>query len=137
MEVLLEMLLERLHDAEELVAREIGGAVEAGEVLFELGQAGEEGLCGSEIALGGGWVAAKFRPKEKALTMFLVRLLKDGLVVQQLLDLGEERGLLVVVVRFDELEPGETVSDKVGFVLVLDNRGLVVNGVVTAQNRVV
>jgi len=52
--------------------------------------------------------------------MLLVGLHKDGLVAQHLLDLGEQGGLLVVVVRLDKLVPGEGVADKVGFVLVED-----------------
>lgn len=52
--------------------------------------------------------------------MLLVRLLEDGLVLKHLLDLGEEVGLLVVVVRLDKLEPCKAVADKVGLVLVGD-----------------
>ena len=62
---------------------------------------------------------------------------QDGLVPEQLLNLGEERGFLVVMVRLDKLEPGETVANKVGLVLVQDERGLVVNGIVAAEDRVV
>jgi hypothetical protein len=36
--------LERLHDAEKLVAREIGRGFETGEVLLKIGKASEERL---------------------------------------------------------------------------------------------
>ncbi len=75
------------------------------------------------------------RPQE--LTVLLMCLPQDGLVPEQLLNLGEERGFLVVMVRLDKLEPGETVTNKVGLVLVQDERGLVVNGIVAAEDRVV
>ena len=52
--------------------------------------------------------------------MLLMRFPKYRFVPQQLLDLGEERGLLVVMVRLDKLEPGEAVPNKVGLVLVED-----------------
>jgi hypothetical protein len=69
--------------------------------------------------------------------MLLVCVVKDGLVLQQLLNLGEQRRFLVVMVRFDELEPGKAVADEVGFVLVGNERGLVVDGIVAAEDRVV
>jgi hypothetical protein len=69
--------------------------------------------------------------------MLLVGLLEYRLVVQQLLDLGEQCSLLVVMVRLDELEPGEAVPDEVGLVLVENNRRLAVDGVVTTENRVI
>lgn len=71
------------------------------------------------------------------LTMLLMCVLKDGLVVQKLFDLGEQRRLLVVMVRLDELEPGKAVANKVGLVLFGDERGLVIDGVVAAEDRVV
>ena len=79
--------------------------------------------------------ASVIRPQE--LTVLLMCLPQDGLVPEQLLNLGEERGFLVVMVRLDKLEPGETVANKVGLVLVQDERGLVVNGIVAAEDRVV
>lgn len=69
--------------------------------------------------------------------MLLMRFPKYRFVPQQLLDLGEERSLLVVMVRLDKLEPGEAVPNKVGFVLVEDERGLVVDGIVATEDRVV
>jgi hypothetical protein len=134
-EVLLKGLLEGSHDANELVTREIGGALEAAEVLLELDQTGEEGLYGWQITSVGSRKTKLGRPQP--LTMLLVCFLEHGLVVQQLLDLGEERGLLVVMVRFDELEPGEAVPDEISLVLVLNDGGLVVDGVVAAEDRVV
>ena len=78
--------------------------------------------------------SARF-PQE--LTMLLMSFPKYRFVPQQLLDLGEERGLLVVMVRLDKLEPGEAVPNKVGLVLVENERGLVVDGIVATEDRVV
>ena len=50
--------------------------------------------------------------------MLLMCFPKNRLVPQQLLDLGEERGFLVVMVRLDKLEPGEAIPNKIGLVLV-------------------
>ena len=69
--------------------------------------------------------------------MLLMRFPKYRFVPQQVLDLGEERGLLVVMVRLDKLEPGEAVPNKVGLVLVENERGLVVDGIVATEDRVV
>lgn len=69
--------------------------------------------------------------------MLLVRLGKDIFVVQQVLDLGEERLLFVIVVGLDKLEPGLGVSHKVCLVGPLDQWGLVVDGVVSTEDRVV
>ena len=41
------------------------------------------------------------------------------------------------MVRLDKLVPGEGVADKVGLVLVEDERGLEIDGVVAAEDRVV
>jgi hypothetical protein len=71
------------------------------------------------------------------LTMLFVRLLKHRLVVQKLLDLGEQRRLLIVMVGFDELEPGKTVANKVCLILVGNKGGLVIYRIVTAENRIV
>jgi hypothetical protein len=40
------------------------------------------------------------------LTVLLVRLLEYCIVIEKFLNLGEQRRLLVVVMGFDELEPG-------------------------------
>jgi len=69
--------------------------------------------------------------------VLLVRVCEDGLVVQQLLDLGEERFLLVIVVRLDKLVPCEGVPHEVGLVVVLHVRCLVVDGVVPSEDGVV
>lgn len=69
--------------------------------------------------------------------MLLVRLFKDGLVLQQLLHLGEERLLLVIVVGLDEFVPDQSISDKIGLVLVQEVWCLLVDGVVAAEDRVV
>jgi len=71
------------------------------------------------------------------LTMLLVRFLEYRLVLQQLFDLGEQRSFLVVVVRLDELVPGQAVADEVGLVLVGNDRGLLVDGVVAAEDGIV
>lgn len=41
------------------------------------------------------------------------------------------------MVRLDELEPGKAVTNEVGLVSVSDERGLVINGVVATEDRVV
>src|SRR5690606_17545269 len=58
-------------------------------------------------------------------------------VFQQLLDLGEQYIFLVVMVRLHKLEPSEAVANKIGPVLVGNERGLVVDRIVTAKDRVV
>lgn len=73
----------------------------------------------------------------RGLTVLLVCFFKYRLVFQQLLDLGEQCIFFVVMVRLDKLEPGETVANEIGLVLVGNERGLVVDGVVTAEDRVV
>lgn len=70
-------------------------------------------------------------------TMLLVCLLKDGLVVEKLLDLGEQGVLLIIVVRLDELKPSQGVPDKVGLVRVLDVWSLQVDAVITPEDRIV
>ena len=69
--------------------------------------------------------------------MLLVCFLEYRLVFQQLLNLGEQYIFLVVMVRLDKLEPGEAVANKIGLVLVGNERGLVVDRIVTAEDRVV
>jgi hypothetical protein len=69
--------------------------------------------------------------------MLFVCLLEYRLVIEKFLDLGEQRRLLVVVMGFDELEPGETVADEVGFIPVGNKGSLVVDRIVTAKNGVV
>ncbi len=69
--------------------------------------------------------------------MLLVRPGPDVVVVENLLHLGEEHGLLVVVVRLDELVPRQGVADEGGLVLVTDVRGLLIDAVVAAQDGIV
>ena len=69
--------------------------------------------------------------------MLLVRLGKDVLVLEQLLNLSKQRLFFVVMVRLDESIPGETVANKVGLVLVEDNGRLMEDGVVASEDRVV
>ena len=66
--------------------------------------------------------------------MLFVRFLEYLFVLQQLFDLGEQRSLLVVVVRLDELVPGQAVANKVGLVLVGNDRSLLVDGVIAAED---
>ncbi|KAJ2988984.1 hypothetical protein NUW58_g3700 [Xylaria curta] len=58
-------------------------------------------------------------------------------VAQHLLDLGKQRCLLVIVVGFHELVPGQGVTDEVDLVNVFDVWGLLIDGVVATENRVV
>lgn len=69
--------------------------------------------------------------------MLLVCLFEDVLVVEKLLDLGEQGLLLVIVVRLDELKPSQGVADKVGLVRVLNVWGLQVNAVVSSEDGIV
>lgn len=69
--------------------------------------------------------------------MLLVRLLEDGLVLEKLLDLGEQGLLLVIVVRLDELKPSQRVADEVGLVRILDVWCLQVDAVVTSEDGIV
>ena len=70
-------------------------------------------------------------------TVFLVCFLEYRLVFQQLLNLDEQYIFLVVMVRLDKLEPGEAVANKISLVLVGNERGLVVDRIVAAKDRVV
>lgn len=113
-EVVGEAVAEAVHDADKLGAvKRVGLRLRGPQVLCELGEPTEERL------------------------VLLVRALPDGGVLEHLLDLGEQRHFLVVVVRDDELVPGQAVSDEVGDVGGLDVRGLLVDGVETAENGVV
>lgn len=69
--------------------------------------------------------------------MLLVRLSEDLLVLQQFLNLGEQGLLLVVVVRLHEFVPRQTIANKVGLVRISYVGGLVVDGIVAAENSVV
>ena len=71
------------------------------------------------------------------LTMFLVCLLKHRLVLQQLLNLCKQRLFLIVVMRLDKLVPDQRISDEVGLVVVEKVGGLLIDGVVAAEDRVV
>lgn len=69
--------------------------------------------------------------------MLLVRLGPDGLVIQHPLDLGEQRRLLVIVVRLHKLVPRQRVADEIGLIDIFDVGRLLVDGVVAAEYRVV
>jgi len=69
--------------------------------------------------------------------MLVVRLLKNGLIVQHLLHFGKQILLLVVVVRLDKLVPREAVPDERCLVFVEDVGRLLVDRVVAAEDRVV
>jgi hypothetical protein len=69
--------------------------------------------------------------------MFLLCFLEYRLVIQEVLDLGEQAEFLVVMVRLDELEPGKAVANKVCLVSVGNERSLAVDRVEAAENRVV
>jgi hypothetical protein len=69
-------------------------------------------------------------------TMFLVRLHEDGGVLQELLCLGEETGVLVISVRLQKFVPREAVPDKSGFVSVRDMSCLMVDRIIPAKERV-
>lgn len=130
-EVVLEGGLEALHDFDQVDARQGDGVLEGGEMVLELGEAVEESCWGEESQ----------EPCDSCLsmkpTMLLVCFCKNGLVLQQFLDLGEERGLLIIVVRLDKLDPGKAVTGKVGPVSFGHDPSLVVDGVVAAEDRVV
>lgn len=69
--------------------------------------------------------------------MLAVRLLEDCPILEQVFDLFEERLLLVIVVRLDQLVPSQGVPHEIGLVVFLNVRGLEPNGVVASQNGVV
>jgi len=69
--------------------------------------------------------------------MLLVCFHEDGVVFEELLNLCEQRSLLIVVVGFDKFVPSEAVADEVGLVLFGNERGLVVDGVVAAEDRII
>ncbi len=69
--------------------------------------------------------------------MLFVRVGPDGLVGQQVLNLDEEGGLFVVMVRGHELVPCAAVADKGGAIGGGDVRGLAVDGVEAAENGIV
>ena len=103
-EVVGEGLLEPRHDALQLRAREVGRRLQRRQVRLELGEPVQEGL------------------------VLPVRLRPDGLVAAEHgLHLGEERDLLVVVVRLDELEPRQGVPDEGCLVCFLHVRSLQVD----------
>src|SRR3569833_2343650 len=65
-----------------------------------------------------------------------MRLSPDGLVVKELLYFGEEDGLFVVVVRLDKLVPRLGVAYEIRLVLVPHVGRLLIDAVVTAEDRV-
>lgn len=69
--------------------------------------------------------------------MLLVSCGPDRIITQQVLDLGEQIILLIVVVRLDEAEPCLRVSNEGGLVGVLNVRGLEVDGVEATDDGVV
>lgn len=115
-EVVRERLLEVLHDIDERLAAELGGpGLHASQVRRERGEPAEEGLV---LGVRGG-------PD-------------GGVVAEDGGDLREEHGLLVVVVRGDELVPRPRVPDEVGLVGRRGHvRRLLVDRVVAAQDGVV
>ena len=131
-----EGVLEGAHDTKQLVAQEVARALEATKVLFKLGKTGQESLCDRKsvscFSHQYSWTRVLW-----LLTMLLMSFLKDSLVLQQVLDLGEQRLLFVVMMRLDESVPGQAVADKVGLVLVGNMGSLLVDGVVAAEDRVV
>lgn len=97
-------------------------------------------LCYALLLDGMSWAAceqASARGIDSRRTVLLVRLVKDGLVVEELLDLGEQGLLLVIVVRLDELKPGQGVADEVGLVRVLHVWCLQVDAVVSSKDGIV
>lgn len=70
-------------------------------------------------------------------TVFPLSLCKNRLVLQEFFNLGEEVCFLIVVVRLDKLEPGQTVSDEISPICFLDMGNLVVDRVVPSNDGVV
>lgn len=69
--------------------------------------------------------------------MLVVRLLPDRVFAEKLLDLGEKIVLLIIMVRFDKLEPGLGITDKVSLVCISYMRSLEIDGVEATDNGVV
>lgn len=69
--------------------------------------------------------------------MLLVRLSPHSFIPKQVLHLGEQILLLIVMMGLDKTEPGLRVSDKVGLVGILDMRGLEVDGVEATDDGIV
>lgn len=69
--------------------------------------------------------------------MLMVCFLPDRVFAKQLLDLGEEVVLLIVVMRFHKLEPGLGITNKVSLVGILDVGSLEVDGVEAPNDGVV
>jgi hypothetical protein len=61
--------------------------------------------------------------------MLMMGLVPNWLVAEKLLDLGEEVVLLIIVVRFDKLEPSLRISNEVSLVGILHMRSLEVDGI--------
>lgn len=75
--------------------------------------------------------------REVVLTMLLVCLVPNALRAENLLYLGKQLQLLVVMVALDEAKPRLRVADEFGLVLVRYVRSLLVYRVVAAENRIV
>ena len=69
--------------------------------------------------------------------MLLVRFSPDLPVIQHLLHLGEQVGLLVIMVRLDKAEPRQSITDKINLLGLLNVRGLQVDGVEATNDAVV
>lgn len=69
--------------------------------------------------------------------MFLMRLLKDGVVFQKLLRLGEETDILIICMRLQEFVPCQTISNKSGLVGIGNVRCLLIDGIVPAKEGIV
>lgn len=69
--------------------------------------------------------------------MFLVRLRKDGAVLQELLGPGEEASIFIICMGLQEFVPSQTVPDKSGFVSFRNVLCLVKDGIIPAKEGVV
>lgn len=68
--------------------------------------------------------------------MLLVSFRPDRLIAQQVLDLGEQIVLLIVVMRLDETEPCLRIPNESGLVLSFNIRCLEVDAVVAANDGI-
>lgn len=69
--------------------------------------------------------------------MLFVGLLEDGLIIQQVLDLGKQVELLIIVVGLDKFEPSQGIAHKIGLVGIAYMRSLQIYAVVAAKDGVV
>lgn len=70
-------------------------------------------------------------------TMLFVGLFKDSFVIQEILNLGEQVQLLVIVVRLDEFEPRQGIAHKIGLVGVAYVRRLQINAIEATKDGIV